>query len=110
MDVDLAAGTATAEAGDDTLDRIENLWGTGKNDLLRGDDGENHISAGAGDDVLVGRAGVDLLDGGPGTDQCEDDPAELQGCETASAAGRDPATPIVWRTWLLRGRDIPPRG
>jgi Ca2+-binding RTX toxin-like protein len=86
VSVDLAGGTATG-AGSDTLAAIEDVTGTQLSDVLRGDDGPNLLSAGAGggDDRLEGRGGDDVLhdtfnepvpqgeeddvfDGGPGDD------------------------------------------
>jgi Ca2+-binding RTX toxin-like protein len=58
----------TGGAGKDTLIGIENLIGSGFNDILRGSDGANRIEGGAGNDSIVGRAGDDILLGGEGND------------------------------------------
>lgn len=76
--VDLIAESASGE-GADTLRRIDNLVGTDKGDVLRGDhygnfihgmDGDDTIRGRGGSDVLYGGNGNDLLDGGAGTDRC----------------------------------------
>jgi Ca2+-binding RTX toxin-like protein len=58
----------TGDAAGDNLDSVENVFGTGGNDVLSGDDGWNALSGGAGDDVLAGRGGDDYLTGGEGVD------------------------------------------
>jgi Ca2+-binding RTX toxin-like protein len=55
-------------AGNDTLTGIENLVGSGFDDILTGDAGANVLSAGAGADSLDGGAGADTLNGGAGAD------------------------------------------
>jgi Ca2+-binding RTX toxin-like protein len=77
---------ATGGAGIDTLLAIENLTGSGFDDVLTGDAGSNVLSGlsgndrlfsgegsdtlrgGDGDDILIGGAGADVLDGGEGFD------------------------------------------
>jgi len=62
-------GGDTATAGDaagDTLIGVENLTGTGGDDVLVGDAGANILLGSGGDDVLQGLAGADTLDGGTG--------------------------------------------
>lgn len=64
-------GPAVINAGDaagDTYSSIENLLGSGFNDVLVGTTGANVIDGGAGDDLLEGLAGADVLRGGTGTD------------------------------------------
>jgi Ca2+-binding RTX toxin-like protein len=58
----------TGGAGKDTLVSIENLTGSGFNDILRGSDGANRVDGGAGNDTIVGRGGDDVLLGGEGND------------------------------------------
>jgi Ca2+-binding RTX toxin-like protein len=58
-------GTAT---GRDTLTTIENLTGSGFNDVLTGSAAANRINGGAGNDVIDGGAGIDTLDGGEDSD------------------------------------------
>src|SRR5262249_11890268 len=66
--IDLQAGTASGQAGNDTLISIENADGGSGNDEIRGDAGANRLVGGAGDDRLAGRGGDDVLDGGDGSD------------------------------------------
>lgn len=67
--VDLAAGTATDGYGDtDTLIGIENVSGTRFDDFIRGDDAENDLDGGAGNDTLNGGLGGDFLQPGAGND------------------------------------------
>lgn len=67
--LDLATGVAnTNEANGDTYVNIENLTGSGLNDILIGDAAVNVLTGSAGDDILSGRGGSDTLDGGDGTD------------------------------------------
>ena len=47
---------------------IENATSDAGNDTLTGNDVANHLSAGAGNDVLHGNGGDDILDGGTGAD------------------------------------------
>jgi predicted extracellular nuclease len=54
--------------GIDTLAGIENLLGSGFNDLLFGDTGDNRIDGGAGNDALFGARGSDTLVNGLGND------------------------------------------
>jgi Ca2+-binding RTX toxin-like protein len=56
------------EAQGDVLTGIDNLSGTGFNDLLIGSAGSNVLSGNGGADVLSGMAGNDTLNGGDGND------------------------------------------
>ena len=56
----------TISAGNDTLLSIENLIGSGFDDLLIGGSVNNAISGGSGNDIIYGSNGNDLLDGGAG--------------------------------------------
>ena len=60
--VNLAAGTASGDAGSDTLVGIENVRGSTYADVIIGD---------AGDNVIRGREGNDTLEGGAGFDVAE---------------------------------------
>ncbi len=80
--VNLAAGTATGGAGNDTLTSIENatggagndsLTGTNNSNLLVGNAGEDRLYGRGGDDQLNGDAGNDLLKGGAGLDTLNGD-------------------------------------
>ena len=68
--IDLGAGGFAGEAAGDTVDSIENVWGSPFDDyiigdeitnLIRGDDGDDTLVGGAGDDVLIGGNGADLF-------------------------------------------------
>jgi VCBS repeat-containing protein len=66
--IDTPAGNA-GDATGDSYNLIENLLGSGFNDILWGSAvAANHIVGGAGNDQLQGLAGNDTLDGGDGTD------------------------------------------
>ena len=55
------AAQNTIGAGSDTLNNIENLIGSAKNDTLTGDDFDNVIEGGLGNDMLAGGIGTDTL-------------------------------------------------
>ncbi len=78
--VDLLLGiTSGWRAGNDTLTGIENVTGTGNDDVLIGDNADNVLAGGGGDDLLVGNGGNDTANGGGGFDQCD---AEIElNCE-----------------------------
>jgi Ca2+-binding RTX toxin-like protein len=98
--VTLASSAAqnTVNAGFDTLISIENLIGSGFNDVLTGSSGANLLQGWLGNDTLNGGLGNDTLDGGTGTD-------------TASYAGATAgvtvtlATPGVAQNTLNAGTD-----
>ena len=108
-DVDLVQGVAKGQ-GTDTLSGIENVIGTEKKDVLRGDAednmlrggdggdeirgnaGRDEVTGGLGNDLLFGGADADTLDGGKGKDQLDGgegkdtcipgaDPDAWTGCE-----------------------------
>jgi Ca2+-binding RTX toxin-like protein len=55
--------SATGGSGNDSLSGIENLWGSAFADSLTGDNGDNWIGPGDGDDFVDGRpGGSDTLD------------------------------------------------
>ena len=58
----------TGSAGRDTLISIENVVGGLARDVLTGNEDDNRLYGGLGNDVLVGAGGNDTLDGGTGTD------------------------------------------
>jgi len=68
VNVDLASGTATGGAGNDTLSNIENATGSRFADNLNGDANANRLDGAAGNDTLTGNAGNDKLSGGLGDD------------------------------------------
>ncbi|MFK7862426.1 MAG: hypothetical protein AB8B64_26695, partial [Granulosicoccus sp.] len=55
--------------GEQTIASIENVTGTTGEDRLGGDENDNVLSSGAGNDTVFGGAGSDNLDGGAGTDE-----------------------------------------
>jgi len=74
VSVDLDAGVASQD-GDgsaDTLLSIEDVIGSGQDDLLYGDDNDNELVGGAGNDTLRGGGGFDALVGGSGTGDTAD--------------------------------------
>ncbi|MGD9508724.1 MAG: calcium-binding protein [Geminicoccaceae bacterium] len=74
--VDLAAGTATGAAGNDTLAGFEKVIGSfAHGDTISGNGQANILEGRGGDDVLRGRAGNDTLDGGSGIDRASYDDA-----------------------------------
>lgn len=66
--VRLLFGDASGAYGTDTLVSIENIIGSGGNDILAGDNTANAIDGGLGDDRLLGRYGDDVVRGGAGAD------------------------------------------
>lgn len=62
------AGFNSGLAAGDSYISIENLIGTSFNDILYGTGAANKFTAGAGNDLMVGKAGGDTLDGGSGND------------------------------------------
>ncbi|KID12292.1 hypothetical protein P279_29350, partial [Rhodobacteraceae bacterium PD-2] len=66
-----AGGGSGSHAIGDTYNSIENLTGSGFNDILNGDSGANVLSGMDGNDTLRGRGGDDVLIGGRGADVLE---------------------------------------
>src|SRR5262245_39774437 len=69
--IDLQAGTAGGQAGNDLLISIENADGGSGNDIFLGDASANRLAGAAGNDRLAGRGGNDVLDGGTGSDTAD---------------------------------------
>ncbi len=70
--VNLEAGTVTGGHGEgDVIAGFENVWGSGYEDVLIGDDQANRLEGAEGDDTLRGGAGNDVLEGGVGVDTLE---------------------------------------
>ncbi|MGB0894056.1 MAG: calcium-binding protein [Parashewanella sp.] len=75
----------------ETITGFENVTGTKYNDILKGTDGINRLSGGAGDDTLEGRKGDDILIGGRGLDKLKGG----AGSDTASWSDlQDPANGV----------------
>jgi Ca2+-binding RTX toxin-like protein len=66
--VNLAAGTSSGAAGNDSLTGIENVLGGNGDDSILGDGLANILSGGDGSDTLAGSNGDDTLYGGAGND------------------------------------------
>lgn len=67
--VSLATGSGSqGDAFGDVLTGIENLTGSGTDDVLTGDSGGNVLMGSGGNDTLIGGGGADTLDGGAGSD------------------------------------------
>lgn len=78
--------TSGGDAAGDSLSSIENIIGSGHDDVLIGSVFDNAISGGAGNDTLKGGAGADALDGGAGIDTA-DYSSSLQAVTVDLAAG-----------------------
>jgi Ca2+-binding RTX toxin-like protein len=68
--VNLNLGTSTG-TGSDTLNTVEDVYGSYHNDALRGDGGPNRIWALPGNDAIFGLAGADILQGNFGNDRVD---------------------------------------
>lgn len=68
VDLSLTSAQETGGAGNDTLQGVQNLVGSGFNDVLRGNLLGNTLSGAAGNDTLYGMQGSDILIGGAGND------------------------------------------
>jgi len=83
VNVDLAAGTSSGAGGDDTIENVENVEGSYRNDTIIGDAESNTLQGNWGDDQLSGGAGDDILEGGQGNDTldggADNDVARYQG-------------------------------
>ena len=67
--VNLSTGLGSGnDAQGDTYTDIENVIGSGNNDVLTGDANANVIDGGAGNDTIEGLGGADTLTGGAGND------------------------------------------
>jgi Ca2+-binding RTX toxin-like protein len=71
--LDLAAGTAwnfgdTGQTNGDALTSIEDVSGSPRNDVLKGNQHANLIQSDAGNDTMRGRGGDDAFEGDPGND------------------------------------------
>ena len=83
VDLRLTEPQDTGGRGTDELSGIENLKGSGDEDVLLGDGENNRLDGFFGDDTINGRRGADFLRGGDGTDRCIGGPGRdhLERCE-----------------------------
>ncbi|MEA3016748.1 MAG: hypothetical protein QOI38_1470, partial [Sphingomonadales bacterium] len=68
VSVNLTSGLATDGTGTDTLVSIENVTGSGFNDIIRGNAGANILNGKDGHDFMRGHDGNDTMIGGDGDD------------------------------------------
>ncbi|TCU21826.1 putative secreted protein (type I secretion substrate) [Rhizobium azibense] len=61
MNLATATGQATGGAGTDTVSNFENLVGSAYNDTLTGNNSDNIIQGGVGNDTMNGSGGIDTL-------------------------------------------------
>ncbi|WP_193614175.1 hypothetical protein [Nocardioides lijunqiniae] len=66
--VDLAAGRVRVQGGASTIRSVENVLGSHRADVIRGDARRNRIKSRGGDDRVAGRGGRDVLIGDRGED------------------------------------------
>lgn len=83
VDLRLSGPQNTWGTGIHELSGIENLKGTGYDDVILGNGERNRIDGFYGDDTINGRRGADYLIGGRGTDRCIGGPGsdEYRSCE-----------------------------
>ena len=73
--VNLEEGTGIGgHAQGDVLVDVENLWGSGHDDMLSGNSAANRLYGGSGDDELRGNGGNDVLEGDIGADRLDGGP------------------------------------
>ena len=71
LDLAFTGPQNTGGGGTETISDIENVDGTARADVLRGDDGPNELFASSGDDIIEGRDGKDKLMGWRGADRID---------------------------------------
>lgn len=69
----LNPATNTGEAAGDSYINIQNIYGTGFNDIITGDNNNNQLFGAAGNDTMIGGLGADQLYGAEGNDNLSDD-------------------------------------
>jgi Ca2+-binding RTX toxin-like protein len=79
IDLNVAGFQDTGGAGLDSLNGIEDVWGTSADDRLTGDGGDNRFDGYGGADTLIGGAGDDTLNGGTSGFDFASDPDRLTG-------------------------------
>ncbi len=85
-DINLATGTATGTAGNDTLIDVEQAFGSDYNDRLVGSTGDNFLYGGEGNDLISAGDGRDVVFGDGSADQYVNNP---DGADTIYGDGGD---------------------
>jgi Ca2+-binding RTX toxin-like protein len=102
---DVGAGKAVDARGNvDTLVSVEEVWASGYNDLVVGNNGFNDIDGDKGNDIIRGMGGNDDLFGGDGNDTIT---GGLGIDNLYGGAGRDT---FVFKTKLEMGAFVPATG
>jgi Ca2+-binding RTX toxin-like protein len=71
VDLNKTTQQDTVGAGNDTLNGVENLWGSKFADVLTGDASDNYLWGDEGNDVINGGAGDDHISGGRGANRID---------------------------------------
>ncbi|NJL07089.1 MAG: calcium-binding protein [Methylacidiphilales bacterium] len=102
--VNLATGHGSGgDAEGDTLSEIEQVIGSGYDDTLTGDDGNNAFLGGAGNDLLMGGGGNDTYVFGTGDGHDLVDNSSAEGRSTAEGATQIGVSKL--QLWLDRAGD-----
>ncbi|HLQ19262.1 MAG TPA: Hint domain-containing protein, partial [Tabrizicola sp.] len=98
-----AAAESGGDAAGDTLTSIENIIGSGNDDILVGSNVANELFGGGGADSIVGNLGSDYIDGGAGNDTINSGP------DTIAGGAASPVNEFLdWTTpGSFNGQDLP---